>query len=125
MAVKTTSKTTKKSAGTKKTTAKAATASKATSATKKAASTGTKKSAASKKAKTVSATKAKAKGENPTWHSAGGNGSKPSITLDERQRLIGEAAYVISLKRDPNSGDPAVDWIQAEAVIDMIFTPAD
>ena len=49
MAVKTTSKTTKKSAGTKKTTAKAATASKATSATKKAASTGTKESAAAKK----------------------------------------------------------------------------
>jgi hypothetical protein len=125
MAVKTTSKTTKKSAGTKKTTAKAATASKDTSATKKAASTGTKKSAAAKKGKTASTTKAKAKGENPSWHSAGGNGSKPSITVDERQRLIGEAAYVISLKRDPNSGDPAVDWIQAEAVIDMIFTPAD
>ena len=48
-------------------------------------------------------------------------GAKPVLAPDERQRMISEAAYLISLRRDPAVGGPDSDWICAETVIDMIF----
>jgi hypothetical protein len=39
--------------------------------------------------------------------------------------MIGDAAYLISLKRAPWQGSPETDWMSAETVIDMIFDVAD
>jgi len=50
---------------------------------------------------------------------------KPTITREDRQRMICEAAYLISSKRPPYSGSPEIDWVQAEAVIDMVFDATD
>lgn len=46
---------------------------------------------------------------------------KTLITQDQRQQLLCDAAYLISLKRPTCTGSPEIDWLQAEAVIDMIF----
>jgi hypothetical protein len=46
---------------------------------------------------------------------------KLTITREERHRMICEAAYLISSKRPPCTGTPEIDWVQAEAVIDMVF----
>ena len=48
-------------------------------------------------------------------------GQKPTITGEERHRMICEAAYLISSKRPSCSGSPEIDWVQAEAIIDMLF----
>lgn len=49
------------------------------------------------------------------------NGAKPVISQQQRQQMIGDAAYLISLKRAPWLGNPDTDWMSAETVIDMIF----
>jgi hypothetical protein len=54
-----------------------------------------------------------------------GKGAKPVITQQQRQQMIGDAAYLISLKRAPWQGSPDSDWICAETVVDMIFDVAD
>lgn len=41
-----------------------------------------------------------------------------SISMEERYRLIAEAAYYRAEKRGFQGGDPAQDWIQAEKEID-------
>lgn len=51
-------------------------------------------------------------------------GTKPVLAPEARQRMIGEAAYLISQRRDPAVGSPETDWISAETVIDMIFDVA-
>jgi len=49
------------------------------------------------------------------------SGSKIMIANDQRQKIIGEAAYLISLKRDQGEDNLLQDWVQAETVIDMLF----
>ena len=46
---------------------------------------------------------------------------KLTISREERHRMICEAAYLISSKRPPCTSTPEIDWVQAEAVIDMVF----
>lgn len=48
-------------------------------------------------------------------------GVKPTVSAEERERLVRAAAFLISSKRNPCDGNAEVDWCQAEAVIDMIF----
>ncbi len=47
--------------------------------------------------------------------------AKPVLTSEQRQRMVGEAAYLISLKRPPHMGSSEIDWLSAETVIDMVF----
>lgn len=51
--------------------------------------------------------------------------ARPVISQQQRQQMIGDAAYLISLKRAPWQGSPETDWMSAETVIDMIFDVAD
>jgi hypothetical protein len=76
--------------------------------------------AANKKA---SAKKARKSPASPTVSPA--NGAKPVISQQQRQQMIGDAAYLISLKRAPWLGNPDTDWMSAETVIDMIFDVDD
>ena len=51
--------------------------------------------------------------------------ARPVISPQQRQQMIGDAAYLISLKRAPWQGSPDTDWMSAETVIDMIFDVVD
>ena len=51
--------------------------------------------------------------------------ARPVISQQQRQQMIGDAAYLISLKRAPWQGSPETDWMSAETVIDMVFDVAD
>ena len=100
----------KKKAATKKTTA-----SKKKSVDRKQAQPAAKKKATSKKA-----------AASPTRPaSSSGKRAKPVISQLQRQKMIGDAAYLISLKRAAWQRDPDTDWMSAEAVIDMIFDVDD
>jgi hypothetical protein len=50
--------------------------------------------------------------------------STPGLTIsaDHRQELIAKAAFLISTKRHCGFDDQHRDWLQAETVIDMIFS---
>lgn len=49
------------------------------------------------------------------------NGTKPLISIEQRHSMISNAAYLLSLKRDPCNGCPDADWVNAETVIDMLY----
>ena len=90
-----------------------------------------KKKAVTKKA-TVSKRKSVARKQAPpaankkaTSQKAASRPARPVITQQQRQQMIGDAAYLISLKRAPWQGDPDTDWMSAETVIDMIFDVND
>ena len=92
-------------------------------ARKKAAS-GSKRAPAG--TKTVSANAAS--GSVPTSVGASHSGTaatKPALSRDARQRIIGEAAYLISLKRQAGLSGPEADWLFAETVIDLVFDTTD
>lgn len=105
-AAATTSGSAKKAAVTKKTTA-----AKKKSVVRKQTPPAAKKKATSRKAA--------ASPTRPAPSSA--KRAKPVISPQQRQQMIGDAAYLISLKRAPWQGDPHTDWMSAETVIDMIF----
>lgn len=44
--------------------------------------------------------------------------SHPPVTAEHRHRLISEAAYYRAEQRGFLGGDPAEDWVEAEAEID-------
>ena len=73
--------------------------------------------------KKVTSKKAAASPARPAPSSA--KWAKPVISPQQRQQMIGDAAYLISLKRAPWQGDPHTDWMSAETVIDMIFDVDD
>lgn len=50
------------------------------------------------------------------------NGQNYCISADRRQELIEKAAFLISTKRHSGYDDQHKDWLQAEVVIDMIFS---
>ena len=77
-----------------------------------------KKSVASKQAPPAAKRKAASK-------KAASSPAKPVISQQQRQQMIGDAAYLISLKRAPWQGSPETDWMAAETVIDMIFDVND
>jgi hypothetical protein len=44
---------------------------------------------------------------------------KPAtVTAEQREQMIAEAAYYIAEQRNFQGGDPGQDWLQAEADID-------
>ena len=47
------------------------------------------------------------------------------MSREARQRMISEAAYLISLKRHAGLHGPDADWLYAETVIDLVFDIAD
>jgi hypothetical protein len=50
---------------------------------------------------------------------------RSALSRDARQRMIGEAAYLISLKRHAGLTGPEADWLYAETVIDLVFDITD
>ena len=48
------------------------------------------------------------------------NGSR-EISLEERQRMIAEAAYFRAMQRGFNGGDPVDDWLIAEREIERLL----
>jgi len=99
----------------KKAASQKTTASKKKTVARKQAPPAAKKKATSKKAAASPA--------RPAPSSA--NRTKPLISQQQRQQMIGDAAYLISVKRAPWQGDPDSDWMAAETVIDMIFDVVD
>lgn len=47
---------------------------------------------------------------------------KIKVTLEQRHKMICEAAYYISLEKTYETVNPTEDWLQAEAAIDKICT---
>jgi Protein of unknown function (DUF2934) len=45
-------------------------------------------------------------------------GEAATITAEQRRHMIAEAAYYLAEQRVFHGGDPAQDWLQAEAEID-------
>lgn len=95
------------------TTKKASTSSKATPAAKAAAS----KPAAAKAAKPATASASAARST-----SAKKKGS--DLTPEQRYRMICDAAYYRAERRGFVGGDPALDWVEAEAEIDLLLKNA-
>ena len=48
--------------------------------------------------------------------------SKIKVTLEQRYKMICEAAYYISLNRTYETVNPTEDWLQAEAAVSKICT---
>ncbi len=48
--------------------------------------------------------------------------SKIKVTLEQRHKMICEAAYYISLNRTYETVNPTEDWLQAEAAVSKICT---
>lgn len=42
------------------------------------------------------------------------NATHPSVSAEERTRMIAEAAYYRALQRGFQGGDPVNDWLEAE-----------
>jgi len=86
--------------------------------TKKAA---VKKKAAPKTATTKKTTTSKASKKKAATKKTG----KIHVTLEQRHKMICEAAYYISLTKTHETVNPYEDWLQAEAAIDQICTVHD
>ena len=50
------------------------------------------------------------------------NNSKIKVTLEQRHKMICEAAYYISLDKTYETVNPTDDWLQAESFINQICT---
>ena len=50
------------------------------------------------------------------------NSDKIKVTLEQRHKMICEAAYYISLDKTYETVNPTDDWLQAEAFIKQICT---
>ena len=48
--------------------------------------------------------------------------NKIKVTLEQRHKMICEAAYYISLEKTHETVNPTEDWVQAEAAIKKICT---
>ena len=48
--------------------------------------------------------------------------NKIKVTLEQRHKMICEAAYYISLEKTYETVNPTEDWLQAEAAISKICT---
>jgi len=109
----------------KKTALKKDAAPKTKAAIKKSAPVKSRVTATKKKAAVKKSLDAKSKAVTRSKKSASKNitfsGTKIMIADDQRQKIIGEAAYLISLKRDQDTDNLLQDWVQAETVIDMLF----
>lgn len=50
------------------------------------------------------------------------NGTKIKVTLEQRHKMICEAAYYISLDKTYETVNPTEDWLDAEEFINQICT---
>lgn len=50
------------------------------------------------------------------------NNDKIKVTLEQRHKMICEAAYYISLDKTYETVNPTDDWLQAESFIEQICT---
>jgi hypothetical protein len=94
-------------------------------ARKKAATSAKKPSAGKRTVSTEAASQPSSSPASMRASAATNPGAKPALSRDARQRIIGEAAYLISLKRHAGAAGPEADWLYAETVIDMVFDIAD
>jgi hypothetical protein len=85
----------------------------------------TKKATLSKKKSVAIKQAPPAANKKATSQKAASSPARPVISQQQRQQMIGDAAYLISLKRAPWQGNPDTDWMSAETVIDMIFNVDD
>lgn len=51
--------------------------------------------------------------------------SKIKVTHDQHYKMVCEAAYYISLEKNPETVNPTEDWLQAETAINKIYCIAD
>ena len=51
-------------------------------------------------------------------------GKSMNAPLEDRSRMIAEAAYYLAEQRDFSGGDPVKDWLDAEALIDQMVRKA-
>jgi len=77
-----------------------------------------KKTAAKKPVRKISA---KSTAKNATKKTSN-NSSKIKVTMDQRHKMICEAAYYISLDKTFDTVNPTDDWLQAETFINRICT---
>ncbi len=88
-------------------------------AVKKVVKKTVKKAAAKKPSIKKSAVKKAAK---KTTKKASASSNKIKVTLEQRHKMICEAAYYISLEKTYETVSPTEDWLQAEAFISQICT---
>jgi len=91
----------------------------------KTAGAAKKASPASQRVSTAAATTPSSSPASKVSASATKSATKPALSPDARQRMISEAAYLISLKRHAGAGGPDADWLYAETVIDLAFDIED
>ena len=84
-----------------------------------------KKKAASKKAAPKKVAKKKAAKKTAAKKKAAKKPGKIRVTMEQRHKMICEAAYYISLEKTHKTVNPTEDWLQAEAAIDQICTVHD
>lgn len=93
---------------------------------KKVTGSAKKPAAAKKAAGTVTSPEQPASSPAPQASAApGAPAAKAVLSGEARQRMISEAAYLISIKRHAGANGPEADWLYAETVIDMVFDRAD
>lgn len=56
--------------------------------------------------------------KTPNKNAAAPTSGSPQVSLEERQRMIAEAAYFRAMQRGFNGGDPVDDWLIAEREIE-------
>jgi predicted RNA-binding Zn-ribbon protein involved in translation (DUF1610 family) len=74
-----------------------------------------------KKARPSAAAKDRAPTEKQAMDMYASSGQMLSITSQDRQRMIAEAAYYIAAQRGFAGGDPIQDWIEAERQINRVL----
>ncbi len=84
----------------------------------------TKKKAAKKKVVKKAAKKAGSKkpANKKTAKNTNASNNKIKVTLEQRHKMICEAAYYISLDKTYETVNPTADWLQAESFIEQICT---
>lgn len=92
--------------------------------TKTVKKTAVKKAAVKKAAPKKPAVK-KAAAKKPAVKKAAPTNTKIKVTLEQRYKMICEAAYYISLEKTYKTVNPTEDWLQAEAAINKICAVND
>ena len=80
------------------------------------------KKAAPKKAPAKTAAPKKAPAKTAVAKKASPKDTRIKVTLEQRHKMICEAAYYISLEKTYDTVSPTEDWLQAEAAINQIVT---
>jgi len=82
--------------------------------------TAVKKAAVKKTAAKNVAVKKKAAVKKKVANKTQSNSDKIKVTLEQKHKMICDAAYYISLEKTHETVNPTEDWLQAEAFINKI-----